>query len=357
MKILFTIGNLESGGAEKVTATLANNFRDQKHDVAILMISEARSASFYSLKDGVELIPLLSLEKKYSIKEKVTKISQFIESFNPDVVISFLNYVVVYTYFALKHCLNRNKICFVVSERNNPKKVPGSFAYRMLRNHIFNKADGCVFQTNDAKSYFKKVKKSEIIPNPVYLTNKSKRDNANEDIVLVGSDKKEKNRAMAFKAFSLYKKENPLSKLIIIGQKSNKKEMRLIKKLKIEESVDFVGKQKDWHEDYKNSKMFLLTSNYEGMPNALLEACALQIPCISTDCPSGGPNAILENGKRGILVPVKNYKIFAKQMINLSKDNKLCEYYSTINKNLSDMYDEKAISKKWIDFIGTIKKM
>lgn len=355
MKILFTIGSLDSGGAEKVVTTLANNFCENGHNVAILMISENEKKSFYSLNKSLDLIPLLNKQQKYSINTKINEIKKEIEKFDPDVVIAFLNYVIVYTYFALKRCSNRKKISFIVSERNNPKVVPSSLGYRMLRNHIFKKADGCVFQTQDSKNYFKRIKKSAIIPNPVFLNNVSPRTEISDDVLMVGSDKKEKNRSMAFKAFAIYKNTNPNSKLIVVGEDSNKEEKDLIKRLNIENCVIFVGKQKDWHEKYIDSKMFVLSSDFEGMPNALLEACALQIPCVSTNCPSGGPKEILENGKRGILVPVNNHVEMAKQMNIISKNIELSDYYSKINADLKSLYDERKIAKRWLEFIEYIK--
>lgn len=356
MKILFTIGDLNSGGAEKVVATLANNFTGKGHSVGILMISKSLEESFYNLDKNVQLIPLLDKNRKYSIKEKINKIKSEIEGFNPDTVVAFLNYVIVYTYLALKKCSNKNAIKFIVSERNNPKRVPEQLPYRLLRNHIFKKADGCIFQTQEAREYFGRLKKWSVIPNPVFLTNERKRDNINSDILIVGSDKKEKNRSMAFKAFSIFHKHNPQSKLIVVGANSNENEMKLVEKLSIKDSVVFAGKKKNWHSEYINSKMFILSSDFEGMPNALLEACALQIPCISTNCPSGGPKEILQNGKRGILVPVNDHIEMAKQMIALSNDNNLCERYSNINSDLKSKYDEKKISNQWLDFIYSLNK-
>ena len=352
MRILFTIGDLNSGGAEKVVATLSNNFVKQNHNVGILMISESSPKTFYRIDGSIELIPVLNKNKKNSISEKVNKIKNAIESFNPDVVISFLNYVIVYTYFALKKCKNRKNVCFIVSERNNPRKVPEFLSYRLLRNHIFKKADACVFQTQEAKNYFKHINNYSIIPNPVFINSEPNRSNITQDILMVGSDKKEKNRSMAFKAFSIYKKSHSGSRLIVVGENSNKKEIGLLNKLRIKDEVMFVGRQKNWHEIYKNSKMFILSSNFEGMPNVLLEACALQIPCVSTDCPSGGPKEILENGKRGLLVPVNDHKEMANQMQYLSVNNEFYNYLSLINNDIRDKYSEKTISQRWIDFIN-----
>ena len=231
MRILFTIGNLDSGGAEKVVATLANSFVKQDHDVGVLLVSTNSKETFYKLDKRIDVIPLLGNERKLSISKKTKLLAKKIESFEPDVVVSFLNYVVFYTHFALKKI--KKNIKFVVSERNNPKAVPESWMLRKLRNHIFKKADGCVFQTEEAQSYFKKIKKGSVIPNPVFLNNKTTFDYENNErsktILMVGSDKPEKNRSMAFKAFALFHQNHPDHELVIVGSESNENEINLIK--------------------------------------------------------------------------------------------------------------------------------
>lgn len=356
MRILFTIGNLDAGGAEKVVATLANAFVKQGHNVGVLFVSSSNKDSFYKLNDKVEIIPLLEEGKKLSIGKKTKLLANKIKDFKPDVVSAFLNYVIFYTYYALKK-IRKSNIKFIVSERNNPRAVPESFLLRKLRNHIFKKADGCVFQTEEAKAYFKGIKNSSVISNPVFLTTDNKFDylnrERNQTILMVGSDKPEKNRTMAFKAFAQFSKEHPNHKLVIVGASSNEKEMALLKELNISENVIFAGKSNDWHEKYSSSEMFILTSDFEGMPNALLEACVLQIPCVSTNCPCG-PKDILENGEKGILVNVGDYQELSNQMKKLADSKDLRNKLSDKNKETGLKYSPELISNKWIDFIKSL---
>lgn len=356
MKILFTIGNLDSGGSEKVVATLANSFVDQGHIVGVLLVSSYTESAFYHLDERISIIPLLENSEKLSISKKTRLLAKKIEMFEPDVVVSFLNYVVFYTYCALKKV--KKNIKLVVSERNNPKAVPESWILKKFRNHIFKKADGCVFQTEQAESYFKNIKKGTVISNPVFLTNNTYFDyesnERNKNILMVGSDKPEKNRSMAFKAFASFHKNHFEHELHIVGSESNEKELNLLKELGIERSVRFIGKSNLWHEKYISSEMFILTSDFEGMPNALLEACALQIPCISTDCPSGGPRKILNDGKDGILVNVKDFEALAKEMSKLADSKELRNQLSRKNKEKRLQYSPDLIANKWINFIKSL---
>ena len=356
MRILFIIGNLDSGGAEKVISTLANSF-SKEHSVEILMISTSEKQTFYSVNNDVSVIPLLKPNEKYTFSKKVKLIRNQIIDSKPDVVISFLNYVIIYSWLAIKKIKNRT-FKFIVSERNDPHKVPSTFFFRKIRNYIFSKADGCVFQTNDAKTYFNKIKCSEVIPNPVFLNNEMdfdyKVNDRDKNILMVGSNKKEKNRAMALKAFSSFSLACKDFRLTIVGDKLSPSDIELVNKLGIQDKVFASGKDDKWHDKYQSSQMFILTSNYEGMPNALLEAAALQIPCISTNCPIGGAKDILENGKKGILIPVNDEKELATQMKLLALSKEACNRFSDECVDIKKKYGVDVISKRWLDFIESI---
>ena len=171
---------------------------------------------------------------------------------------------------------------------------------------------------------------------------------------MVGSDKKEKNRSMAFKAFKLFLQHHPNHKLVIVGDDSNEKEKELIKELDISQNVIFKGKDNNWHKKYASSEMFVLTSDFEGMPNALLEACALQIPCISTNCPCGGPEEILECGKNGMLVEINDHNGLAVAMETLSSNPLLRNEYSDNSKGVAEKYNPSKIGNLWIEYLKSL---
>ena len=89
MRILFAIGNLDSGGAEKVVSTLANSFVENGHHVGIVLISSAMRESFYEIGEKVEVIPLLPNNEKISISKKTKLLVKQIKRFNPNILVSF----------------------------------------------------------------------------------------------------------------------------------------------------------------------------------------------------------------------------------------------------------------------------
>ena len=353
MKILFICDTMRSGGAEKVIATLSDGFVLRDNNVLILMISHDAEDSFYNLNKKVELFKLDS--KNIIFLRKANKIKRFVLEKKPDIVISFLSHVCIYTWWALKN----TNIPYIVSERNNPAQR--NKIKQFLVNFSFKKANGCVFQTKDAFEWYKPIigSKGVVISNPVCLTTNSRwidQKNKKQEITMVGSKKREKNRMLAYRAFAIFLDKHPSYILRIFGETTEAEDSEVLIELGIKNSVKFEGIVNCWHEYAIQSELFILTSDFEGMPNALLEAASLQIPCISTNCPIGGPKEILENGKKGILIPVGDYNALASKMTKIINSKDLQIYFAKENTNTADQYNSETIVNKWIEFIEGILK-
>ena len=117
------------------------------------------------------------------------------------------------------------------------------------------------------------------------------------------------------------------------------------------ENIIFEGTSKTWHKDECDASVFVLPSNYEGMPNALMEAMALGIPCVSTDCPVGGPRKLIKNGYNGILVPMNDINAMSSALSDLLSDKDKQDYISKNNRKMIDDYSSNKIATQWINFI------
>src|SRR5699024_7366265 len=110
-------------------------------------------------------------------------------------------------------------------------------------------------------------------------------------------------------------KKHPNYDLIIYGEGNEREELEsLIRRLNLINRVYLPGSTQDVLEKIKDASVFAFSSNFEGMPNALIEAMALGLPVISTDCPSGGPRELINHGVNGLLTPVKDKEQFAQQL-------------------------------------------
>ena len=354
MKICFCVSAMESGGAERVVSLLANEFNSQGHAVTIIMVSSNIKKTFYDLAEGIDLIPLCcGFNKKVKFFKRIKLLKQKLLFLQPDIVVSFLSHINIYSYFATR----KTNIPIVVSERNDPKSEPKKIAWKIIRNWVFKKSDGCVLQTDDASSYFKKVKAKIVIPNPVCIQEINKEIKTRKhSIVMVGSSKKEKNRSLAFSGFLQFHKNHSDYVLRIYGSPFTNSEKVFLQRNNLDSAIVYMGKKQDWYSGEIDSSAFILTSDFEGMPNALLEAACLKIPCISTDCPCGGPRSILENGNKGLLFKCGDVDDFVSKLSLLCDSQELQNKLSNANKNTLDRYLPSRIAFEWLTFFDRIMK-
>ena len=321
-KIMFHINSLGKGGAERVVSLLANEF--VKNGVEVVIATEWYSEEEYEVAPQVKRIHAgLSNEQ-----EKASRIAkQWFRYANfrkvllqekPDAVLSFC---VKANYRAMMASMGTG-IPVIVSVRNDPR-IDYVGKTRSVMNKLFlNRAAGCVFQTEEAKEFFDEVlqKKSKIICNPVnekYLS--AERKAPKKKIVCVGRLVAQKNQMLLVKAFEKILEKYPDYHLYLYGDGSNDEcKAELIQYVEaalfLKEHVHFMGLSSTLEKDMADAAMFVLPSNYEGMPNALMEAMALGLPVISTDCPCGGSRYWIESKVTGQLVPVKNVEAMAAAM-------------------------------------------
>lgn len=353
MKIMFCIPALGSGGAERVVSVLSNKFIERGADVSILMISNMRCQ--YALDEAVNVKCIncdednhLSLIKRYLLRFK--KIREATKEISPDIIISFMSETNIDVCLALLGM----KIPIIVSERNDPAIDPKSRAKQILRKIAYIKPKGFVFQTPDAKAYFSNnvQKRSCIILNPInsqlpdaYKGEREKR------VVSVGRLHRQKNFKMLFDAFSIFSKENSEYTLEIYGEGLLEAELNnYLKDKNMEEKVFLKGFCDDVHSKILSASMFVMSSDFEGLPNALLEAMAIGLPSISTDCPCGGPRLLIENKKNGILVPVGDTEKMAAAMDYIAKNPKEAEKIATFATQINERANVEKIATLWLDF-------
>ena len=350
MKISFVADQMRSGGAERVIANLSSEFVSLGHIVSIIMVNELEGHSLYALDDKIVLIPVKKEDRKYSAAGKISLLRKIIKETNPDILISFQNHIHVFTHFA---ALGLNAM-HIVSERSDPKQYPKSRVTRLLRSLTFKRASGCVFQTKTAKAFFPErvQRKSVVIPNPVVLLCEPSKPPVREKrVVAVGRLVVSKNYDMLIRAFALFSIEIPGYELVICGEGEMRKHIESIAdELELADKVKLIGHVENPHEIVCGSSAFVLSSDFEGMPNALLEAMALCVPVISTDCLCGGGTAeIITDGENGLLVPVGDEKAMAKAIAavieNPEFSSKLSENASVIRREFSkENIAEKGIS-------------
>lgn len=358
MRIMFFTRSLQSGGAERVISTLANEFVSRNHEVAVTLISNPKCS--YQLSPQVMTESLnceddlhLSRYKRIRLREK--KIKAAVTAFSPDIIISFMANTNIDVCMALK----KTKIPIIVSERNDPKIDPPGKIRRFLRICAYKRANGVVFQTKEAQDFFEEKirKRSTIILNPLLSEipkpYTGKRENR---IVAVGRLEKQKNYNMLITAFSLFAKELPNWTLEIYGEGALCEQIESqAKECNISDKVFLKGFCANVHDEIRTAGMFVMTSDYEGLPNALIEAMALGIPCISTDCPCGGPAMLIESEVNGALINVADTSALVEKMLDFAKNSDKAKVLGEKAQEIRGLVDKDIIVDKWLNFISCIK--
>ena len=351
---MFVIDHLMYGGAQKMIAFLANNL-NKKSFTSTIYLKNGSSKIFYELRSDVQIIYGCKHEIRYLRRFlEIKDLIQCIKETRPDILISFLNMPNIISCIAGSCC----NVPVIISERGDPSRNH-SLMDKLIR-QIENISSGVVFQTEGAKRIYPKhlQNKSIIIPNPVLnLGNLHYQfDKTYNKIAFVARfELIQKRQDLAIQAFSKVLRFYPNMKLYFYGDGKDEEQCKdIVKELNINDSVVFCGKVENPLEKLLDSYMFLLTSDYEGIPNALIEAMSLGIPVISTDCSPGGAAQLIENNKNGILVPRDNVNRLVEAMIFLIKNPQKAQEYGENAKMISDVYSESNIINRWESYIVKI---
>lgn len=354
MKIVFVIGSLGFGGAERVVSVLANQFFDLGHQVTVITL--ANNICNYPISNGIHTFHIATNTtiKGLSGLQRIIFLKKYISKINSDIVISFTSGVSIYVLLA--RLFYPFKI--IVSERNDPKQDPKNWFLRLVRDNLYKISDGFVFQTIEAKEYFSRKiqKRSAVISNPIKTDlPKPYHSEQSHRIVATGRLVPQKNYPLLLEAFAEFLELYPKYTLDIYGSGPMEEELHnLVLELGIKESVQFNGVVNNWHDYAKVAEIYVLTSDYEGMPNALMEAMAIGLPCIATDCPCGGPSFLINNGINGLLIPVADKKELIKSMkyyaSNLDKARLIGRQASIDMRK----FNVQTISQSWLNFINDV---
>lgn len=354
-KIVFVIASMNSGGAERVMSILVNEAVQQNYDVTLLLTLSGNV--HYTLSKSVKIISVADiLKQKNKKKSKINIIlcmREMLKKESPDLVVSFMTMMNMYSVIAMQGM----KTPIIVSERNDPdKECPGKIK-KIIRNLCYNKADGIVFQTTDASLRFSQGirSKSTVIANPVKKGLPNWNGMNSNIVVAVGRFEEQKNYPVMFDAFKRFHQEYPEYQLHVYGDGRLRDELEhLLKDIEADKFIYLDGVQEDVHSLTRNACMYLLSSDYEGIPNALLESLAIGIPCIATDCPCGGVHQLIQNGENGYLIPVGDSDALYNRMQELIRDPNKAIAISRKAVSTRKIYSEELICGKYFDYFKKI---
>lgn len=397
-QVLMVISMMRGGGAERVASLLMNEFHKNAHQVDFVLTSSTKDEVVRT--DLKEEIPLHLLRENYGedsvfvkvkmrlwrvyssvfcrIFEKIKKpvpsslayasfvcqyyreIEQLREMMkkNPElIVIAFLQPSIPMVLLAAQGLPNK----IIISERDNPKRLMRKRYGRPFVEKYYTRADRVVYQTQDALDTYPVCvsKKGLVIPNPIKenlpLPYEGQR---NKTITTFCRISKQKNLPMLIEAFAMLHKEFPEYKLKIIGDAvtTEGKEVKTnavkqIEELGIQDSVLWCPFSAEVHKDVLQDAMYVNSSDYEGMSNAMLEALAIGMPVVCTDCPIGGARTMIQNEENGMLVPVGDSKAMYEAMKKIIENKELADKISHNAVKIRETLSLENISKRWMELL------
>lgn len=346
-KIIMVISLLNYGGASKMFVHLANYLVSKNYDVTIYTYLGKKSIN--TIKKEVKVIS--SIEKTSNLLlRKITpviNIRKILKEEKPDIIISFLTNSNFYSCLA-KLGLN---IPLIISERSDPYNENSVILSIMRFFYIFSSK--IIFQTKEARNYFNKIlrKKSMVIPNPVTLNENislSEKEGKYKISFVGRFDIKQKRQDIMIKAFKQVLAVRKDIDLYFYGDGPDLDSIKmLIKREKINDNVFFVGKVDNVLEHIKDSTLFVLTSDYEGIPNSLMEAMSIGLPVISTDCSPGGAKLLIQNNWNGILIPKGDIYALSESIIYLLDNPTIRKEMGYNAKQINIKFENNKIMKKW----------
>ena len=370
MKIHVFIAHMGIGGAERVCVNLANEFAELGNEVHIVVLNLENDVNTHLLDSRVQVHPLGVSRLRYAMPAML----RYVKKYKPPFLFVFGNEMAIILNKMRKlHLLNTplvvrvlNNVNISLAKEDNVSPIVENYlqkAQKQLEDmeHVIAQCDAMKEQLLEKKL----VKKEQIsrVYNPVSrdLIAKTmeiripfaKREvDRTREIVFIGRLDPQKNLPHLVEAFTMLYKKMPNTCLRLIG---NGNLTDAIKK-KVEDKglsgcVYFEGVCKDMENIYARADMIVLSSEYEGMPNCLIEAIGCGIPIVSYDCPIG-PREIVVDDVNGYLVKYNDINQLAEKMEECLKR----DWDEERIRRTAEKFDVSYIAKEYIDLFEKVTR-
>lgn len=324
MRVMLSIGYLSGGGAERIVSIWASYLAENGYDTMILL--SARDNSEYAVSPRVRICSVAEDKNQYLsmpyLKRIITK-RNYIKQFKPDAMINFLPRgqirMLIYAFGI--------KARRIETIRINPWRAELSKPAVLLWKLCFLKSNSIIVQTEDQKDFFGKICRDKCVVvrntlgNAFLSTERSRPYDTPKKFISTGRLCPQKNFPMLINAFAIFSREynNVILEIYGMGSKEYTEELTdLINKLGMNDTIKLMGRTENIPEVLVNSDVFILSSDYEGLPNSLAEAMSVGLVCISTDCKTG-PKDLITNGQNGLLTKTGDVQSMAECLEKVMK--------------------------------------
>jgi glycosyltransferase involved in cell wall biosynthesis len=362
LRITLVISTFDIGGAQRVMALMANYWAEHGHNVTLVSIS-SQSEDWFELHHLVKRVPLNLLSSSTHLGQalsqnalRVLRLRDQLRRLRPDVVISFMDTTNVLTILASRGL----GIPVIISERTNPRRRAIGLAWSTMRSFLYRRADALVVQSSAVRDWAREIGVSarvDIIPNPINpefngSAKAAHRRGSGHTVVAMGRLVRVKGFDLLIEAFARCAGQHPEWSLVILGEGEERSNLEsLIVAKGLQDRVRLAGKVPQPSHILGQADLFVLSSRFEGFPNALMEAMACKLAVISTDCPNG-PRDIVRDGVDGLLIPPDDINALAKGMDRLMGDSAERQRLGACAMEVIERFSIEKVMSMWGELVA-----
>jgi GalNAc-alpha-(1->4)-GalNAc-alpha-(1->3)-diNAcBac-PP-undecaprenol alpha-1,4-N-acetyl-D-galactosaminyltransferase len=365
MKILFLVSSLGAGGAERVATTLCNAWSTRGDQVTIIPTYSGGGVPFYELHGNVELVNLAEVagtapKGLCSYARRLILLRGLIAKRRPDVIVSFLANVNVAAILATVFM----HVPLIVCERNDPSSRSPFDVWELACRLTYCFADMLTVQTEavatKAGRLYPGLTKISVIPNPLsegVLKTKIVKKGQRRILLTIGRLVDQKQLDKVITAFASLAPRFTDWDMHIYGDGPLKTVLaRQVEEGGLQERISLKGSTKEPWDVMAGADAFVMTSKYEGFPNALLEAMGTGLPCVVTDCPSG-PREITSNGRDAVLVPLGDNRRLVDALARvMSSEDLRAALGSQARESVMRRFSLAAVIRRWDEVFNTVRR-
>jgi len=343
--------SIESGGVEKNFYYLLHNFSKKFKKVIVVTSSQVNKKKFPKKIKYLNTKSIFFFNRNRLIKSIICffwGLSLYSEK--EKIILSFQSNI----FSIILSKIIDSKI--IIRLNTSPEKYANSIFKKLFFKFFYNFSDEIIVNSYEFRKKLKKILNldSEVIYNPIALPRKINKKKINYfnnykdlKILSIGRLTDQKDHLTLIKSLNLLKNEGYKFKLYLIGRGYNyNKILSEVKNYQLNKYIKLAGYKKKAYEFMNAANLFILSSRYEGLPNVLIEAQYFGIPIISSDCPSG-PKEILLNGKAGTIFKTGNFYDLKNKIKNfIKKKNFFYKKTKYAKKNLH-RFENKIIEEKY----------
>lgn len=351
--VIITCSFRALSGLERALSQLANEWARCGHSITIVVTEDTDAKPFFQTSDTIRFI-YAPKPRKNPIIQLLSKhrwLARIMEGMPNATVVAFAPGA-IFSCGVLSFSIKNRIVC---SERNDPTVTPRSAIRRALRTWALGRADVCVFQTEFAKNLFPQriQRKSVVIPNPISADLPSPHSGVRaKAIVSTCRLDSQKNIPLSIAAFTKLHEDHPDYVFDVYGEGNLHDDLQqLIESKGLGQFVRLRGFEQHIYEKVNEATMFVSTSDYEGMSNSMLEALALGVPSIVTDCPVYSARDVVKNNVNGLLIPVGDVEACYHAMKRIIEEPGLAENLSNEAVKIRERLPLSAIARQWTDLM------